>query len=145
MLGLHRISAYFWLRDKKSSSARAVHCWFSLPHPCCIKVTKLSLGSIVCNIFPFCGASVVQVCCKTWCQVVVKQKLLPSHFIFCCIKGWANHPTRDVSAGWSHSLQFRCSPFLRCFLLLFPGDISRLSYCVWCSSLVFSHLHPVVV
>lgn len=53
----------FRIRGKNSSSARAAHCWFSLPHPSCIKATKLSIGSIVCNIFPFCGASVVQGCC----------------------------------------------------------------------------------
>lgn len=138
--------AYFRIRDIKSPSARVVHCWLFLSHPCCIRTTKLSLGPILCNIFPFCGVSVVQVCCKTWCQVLEKQKLLQNHFhSFVAKKGWANHPTRELSACWSHSLQSCCSPFLCCFLLLFPGDIPRLSYCVWCSSLVFSHLHPVVV
>lgn len=72
--------AYFRIRDIKSPSARVVHCWLFLPHPCCIRTTKLSVGPILCNIFPFCGVSVVQVCCKTWCQVLEKQKLLQNHF-----------------------------------------------------------------
>lgn len=95
---------YFRIRDKKSSSAGPVHSWFSLPHLCCIKVTKLSIGSTVCNVFLL----VVPVLCKfaikhgakfLWsrnCSKVTSR--------FCCKKGCTNYPTRDLSACWSHSL-----------------------------------------
>lgn len=122
--------AYFRIRDKKSSSARAVRCWFSLPHPCCIKVTKLSRGSTEGNIFPFCGDSIVQVCCKNTVPSSCEAETAPKSLHSFVARKTELNTQPETSMLLLPQLAVLLFPFLCCFLLLFPEDIPRLSYYV---------------